>query len=148
MTFWKETMWRLVILLTIVLSVDCVVVGQIQDAQLTGDDNEAWFNQTREQCICEMVKSNGLILALNYFVTNQTCQFFFFNVTNIRIEFYMDCLVIYVNQSAIFNMFRKLFFHICSKIYFFLSRINNFNVTIYYYISNRLVSNSTRHVVT
>ncbi|CAF4189384.1 unnamed protein product, partial [Adineta steineri] len=59
------------------------------------------LNVTEDQCICEMIKVNGSISALNYFSTNQTCQLFRSNSSTIYIEFYLNSTFIFLNQSSI-----------------------------------------------
>ncbi|CAF4263481.1 unnamed protein product, partial [Adineta steineri] len=59
------------------------------------------LNVTEDQCICEMIKVNDSISALNYFSTNQTCQLFRSNMSTIFVEFYLNSTIIFLNQSSI-----------------------------------------------
>ncbi|CAF1466805.1 unnamed protein product [Adineta steineri] len=59
------------------------------------------FDVTQDQCICEMIKVNDSISALNYFSTNQTCQLFRSNISTIYIEFYSNSTFVFLNQSSI-----------------------------------------------
>ncbi|CAF0861295.1 unnamed protein product [Adineta steineri] len=59
------------------------------------------FNVTEDQCICEMIKLNDSISALNYFSTNQTCQLYRSNISTIYVEYYLNSTIIFLNQSSI-----------------------------------------------
>ncbi|CAF3764582.1 unnamed protein product, partial [Adineta steineri] len=59
------------------------------------------LNVTEDQCICEMIKVNDSISALNYFSTNQTCQLYRSNSSTIYVEFYLNSTIIFLNQSSI-----------------------------------------------
>ncbi|CAF1183323.1 unnamed protein product [Adineta steineri] len=63
--------------------------------------NNSLFNITEEQCICEMVKLNGFVSAVNYFATNETCQLFSFDISSILIAFNLNSSFLFINQSTI-----------------------------------------------
>ncbi|CAF1124276.1 unnamed protein product [Adineta steineri] len=58
-------------------------------------------NSSRENCICEMIQSNTLISAINYFSQNQTCQLFSSNNNSMIIEYQVNSTLIFINQSII-----------------------------------------------
>ncbi|CAF0932824.1 unnamed protein product [Adineta steineri] len=80
----------------------CILISKIDNNILMGNISESLWNITQNQCICEMIQSNGIISTLNYFSTNETCQLFYTNFTSILIEFDLNSTLIFMNQSAIF----------------------------------------------
>ncbi|CAF1102709.1 unnamed protein product [Adineta steineri] len=92
--------WAIVILLLFSVG-NCVRVGKIQNYIVIGVMNNSLFNITEEQCICEMVKLNGFVSALNYFATNETCQLFSFDISSILIAFNLNSSFLFINQSTI-----------------------------------------------
>jgi hypothetical protein len=68
-------MFRMMIIFSLFSVVDSGTMGLIEDYIMIGTANNSLFNITRNQCICQMIQSNELLSALNYFQTNQTCQF-------------------------------------------------------------------------
>ncbi|CAF0729126.1 unnamed protein product [Adineta steineri] len=81
---------------------NCILINKINNNILIGNISESLWNITQNQCICEMINSNGTISTSNYFSTNQTCQLFYTNFTSILIEFNLNSSLIFMNQSAIF----------------------------------------------
>jgi len=92
--------WMLIILSLFSVGVS-VNVGKIQDNIMIGVTNNSLFNVTEDQCICQMMQSNGLVSAINYFQTNQTCQLFNYNISAIFIQYYFNSSFIFINQSWI-----------------------------------------------
>jgi hypothetical protein len=80
---------------------DCIPITTIQNNIMVGMMNNMLFNITQDQCICQMIQSNDLISALNYFPSNQTCQLFHSNITSLFIEYYSNSLFLFINQSSI-----------------------------------------------
>ncbi|CAF3868456.1 unnamed protein product [Adineta steineri] len=80
----------------------CILINKIDNNILIGNISESLWNITQNQCVCEMIQSNGIISTLNYFSTNETCQLFYTNFTSILIEFDLNSSLIFMNQSAIF----------------------------------------------
>ncbi len=80
---------------------DPILITKIQDNIMVGNMNNLLFNITQDQCICEMIQSNDLISALNYFPSNQTCQLFHSNITSVFIEYYSNSFFLFINQSSI-----------------------------------------------
>jgi hypothetical protein len=80
---------------------DSILITQIQDNIMVGIMNNTLFNITQDQCICQMIQSNDLISALNYFPSNETCQLFHSNITSVFIEFYSNSVFLFINQSSI-----------------------------------------------
>jgi hypothetical protein len=68
---------------------------------MIGVTNYSLFNVTEDQCLCQMMQSNGLGSAINYFQTNQTCQLFYYNISSIFIQYYFNSSFIFINQSWI-----------------------------------------------
>ncbi|CAF0940196.1 unnamed protein product [Adineta steineri] len=68
---------------------------------MIGNVKYSLFNQTYDQCICEMSKLNGLVSALNYFSSNQTCQLFDYNISSVLIKRSLNSTFIFINQSSI-----------------------------------------------
>ncbi|CAF1040312.1 unnamed protein product [Adineta ricciae] len=58
-------------------------------------------NTTQNQCICEMAKLSGSILALNYFQINNTCQLFILNNNSLVVQYYSNSSVVFYNQSFV-----------------------------------------------
>ncbi|CAF1172860.1 unnamed protein product [Adineta steineri] len=79
-----------------------ILISKIDNNILIGNISEALWNVTQNQCICEMIQSNGIISTLNYFSTNQTCQLFYTNDSSILIESNVNSSLIFTNQSATF----------------------------------------------
>ncbi|CAF0810347.1 unnamed protein product [Adineta steineri] len=79
-----------------------IFISKIDNNILIGNISESLWNVTQNQCICEMIQSNGIISTLNYFATNQTCQLFYTNDSSIIIESNVNSSLIFMNQSAIF----------------------------------------------
>ncbi|CAF4191357.1 unnamed protein product [Adineta steineri] len=88
-----------------ILSLFCVCnsipITKIQNIIIVGNMYNNLFNVTEDQCICEMIKVNDSISALNYFSTNQTCQLYRSNISTIYVEFYLNSTIIFLNQSSI-----------------------------------------------
>jgi hypothetical protein len=80
---------------------DSILITTIQNNIMVGTMNNVLFNITQDQCICQMIQSNDLISALNYFPSNQTCQLFHSNITTVFIEYYSNSLFLFINQSSI-----------------------------------------------
>ena len=56
-------------------------INQIQQARLIADVSKTIFNQSQQQCICQMIPSLSFMFALNYFAdkSNMAIVFFQFN---------------------------------------------------------------------
>jgi hypothetical protein len=80
---------------------DSFNIGKIPDHIMTGVTNYSLFNVTEDQCICQMIQWNGLVSAVNYFQTNQTCQLFNYNISSIFIQWNFNSSFIFINQSWI-----------------------------------------------
>jgi hypothetical protein len=76
-------------------------IGKIQDHIMIGVTNNSLFNLTENQCLCQMMQSNELASAVNYFQTNQTCQLFNYNISLIFIQYDFNSSFIFINQSWI-----------------------------------------------
>ncbi|CAF1417266.1 unnamed protein product [Adineta steineri] len=93
--------WMIVIILSLFSIGDCISIGKIEDYIMIDIINSTLLNISREKCICELVKSNELVSALNYFEANQTCQLFYSNKNSILIQFYINSSLTFINQSSI-----------------------------------------------
>ncbi len=91
----------MIVILSLFYVGESVRVGKIDDFIMMGNTYNLLFNLTCKQCICQMITSNGWISALNYFLTNQTCQLFNYNASSILIQYYFNASLIFINQSAI-----------------------------------------------
>jgi len=80
---------------------DSILITKIQDNIMVGIMNNTLFDISQDQCICQMIQSNDLISALNYFPSNETCQLFHSNITSVFIEFYSNSFFLFINQSSI-----------------------------------------------
>ncbi|CAF0966908.1 unnamed protein product [Adineta ricciae] len=96
------------VLLTFLSLAHCIPLNQIQQARLIANVSRTLFNQSQQDCICQMISSLQSISALNYCSSNQTCQLFSSNLTLIDLDLDVGWIVIYTDQSLIANMFRKL----------------------------------------
>ncbi|CAF1071552.1 unnamed protein product [Adineta ricciae] len=68
---------------------------------MIGTANKSLLNVTKNECICEMMKTNALLSGLNYFSTNGTCQLFYSNNNSAIIEFNSNSNFMFLNFSAI-----------------------------------------------
>ncbi|CAF4281370.1 unnamed protein product, partial [Adineta steineri] len=91
----------LIFILSLFSVCNSILIAKVQGYIIVGDMYKNLFNITKDQCICEMIKVNDLISALNYFPINQTCQLFRSNMSTIYIEFYSNSTLIFLNQSSI-----------------------------------------------
>lgn len=91
----------LLVILSAFSSINSIRIGKIENNIIIGITNNSLINLTRDQCICEMIESNELIFAVNYFQLNQTCQLFSTNITSILIQFNLNSSFIFLNQSTI-----------------------------------------------
>ncbi len=91
----------MIIIFSLFSVVDSGTMGLIEDYIMIGTANNSLFNITRNQCICQMIQSNELLSALNYFQTNQTCQLFSSNKNSILIQFSSNSSFIFINESSI-----------------------------------------------
>jgi hypothetical protein len=94
-------MFWLVIILSLFSVGNSHNIGKIQDNIMIGVTNYSLFNVTEHQCICQMMQWNGLVSAINYFQTNQTCQLFNYNISSIFIQYNFNSSFIFINQSWI-----------------------------------------------
>jgi hypothetical protein len=97
----QHKMFWLVIILSLFSAGNSVSIGKIQDYIMIGVNNYSLFNVTENQCLCQMMQSNGLGSAINHFQTNQTCQLFYYNISSIFIQYYFNSSFIFINQSWI-----------------------------------------------
>ena len=94
-------MFWMLIILSLFPIIESVKVGKIKDSIMVGMISKSLVNLTFDQCICEMVESNELISALNYFQINQTCHLFSSNTTSISIRFNADSTFVFINLTSI-----------------------------------------------
>ncbi|CAF4234331.1 unnamed protein product [Adineta steineri] len=94
-------MFCLIFFLSLFSVCNSILIAKVQGYTIVGDMYKNLFNVTENQCICEMIKVNDSISALNYFSTNQTCQLFRSNISTIYIEFYSNSFFLFLNQSSI-----------------------------------------------
>jgi hypothetical protein len=97
----EKTMFWMIVVLSLFFAGDSVKIGKIQNAIVISIINNSLSNITGDQCICQMMKSNELLSAVNYFQINQTCQLYSSNITSVTIEFNLYSDFIFVNQSLI-----------------------------------------------
>ncbi len=88
-------------ILLLVSTGDSIRIGKIDNYIMIGIANNPLLNITQNECICQMVRLNGLISAMNYFQTNTTCQLYSSNITSVVIEFNLNSSFIFINQSFI-----------------------------------------------
>ncbi|CAF3958631.1 unnamed protein product, partial [Adineta steineri] len=94
-------MFCLIFFLSLFSICNSIVIAKVQNHIIVDDMYNTLFDVTQDQCICEMIKVNDTISALNYFPTNQTCQLFRSNISTIYIEFYSNSTFVFLNQSSI-----------------------------------------------
>ncbi|CAF1159758.1 unnamed protein product [Adineta steineri] len=94
-------MFWILVILSLFFVGESVRLGKIDDYFVIGNTSNTLIHITEEQCICQMVKLNGLIIGANYFQINDTCQLFIYNNNAILIEFNLDSSFLFINQSAI-----------------------------------------------
>jgi hypothetical protein len=83
-------MFGIIVLLSLFPVLNSIQIGKIQNNIMIGIANNTLYNLTLNQCICQMITTNQLISALNYFQTNNTCQLFYSNTNTIEFEFFAD----------------------------------------------------------
>jgi hypothetical protein len=94
-------MFGIIAILSLFSVTQSIQIGTIENNIIIGITYNTLFNLTRDQCICQMIKTNQQISALNYFQTNNTCQLFYPNTTSILIQFSLNSTLIFINQSSI-----------------------------------------------
>ncbi|CAF0736736.1 unnamed protein product [Adineta steineri] len=94
-------MFRLIFILSLFCVCNAILITKIQNIIIVGNIYNNLFNVTENQCICEMIKANDAISALNYFSANQTCQLYRSNSSTIYVEFSLNSTIIFLNQSSI-----------------------------------------------
>ncbi|UJR11222.1 hypothetical protein I4U23_015404 [Adineta vaga] len=100
-------LWIIIVL----LSFSCIhsaIIGKIENYILSNVVTQSLLNQTRDQCLCQMMNFNTLISAINYFSQNQTCQLFSSNNNSITIQYQMNSTLIFINQSTISIQINKV----------------------------------------
>ncbi|CAF1283191.1 unnamed protein product [Adineta ricciae] len=78
-----------------------MIVGKVESYIYIGIQQNVLNNITLATCMCQMMRSNGLVSGLNYFYPNNTCQLFSFNISLLSIQFYANSSFRFVNQSFI-----------------------------------------------
>lgn len=91
-------MFGLIVLLTFTVTVESVGIGTIIDQRMTGNALHSFSNISSEQCICEMIEAN--LFAVNYYLTNNTCEVFDYNGSSVQVQFNANGLFTFVNQSS------------------------------------------------
>ncbi|CAF1383564.1 unnamed protein product [Adineta ricciae] len=92
-------MFQAYILFSVISFANCILLGKIDNFVIIGAADETILNITRNQCICEMIQSNYSTSAFNYYSNNQTCQLFYSNITFIYVQYQLNTLILFVNQS-------------------------------------------------
>ncbi|CAF1003793.1 unnamed protein product [Adineta steineri] len=94
-------MFWLIFILLLFSACNAIRITKIQNIIIVGNIYNTLLNVTEDQCICEMIKVNDAICALNYFSTNQTCQLYRSNSSTIFVEFHLNSTIIFLYQSSI-----------------------------------------------
>ena len=92
--------WK-IIFLSLFSVANSMSIGRIDNCSQIADMSVLVFNVTQDECICRMIHSNGSKFALNYFSTNRTCQLFESSVIWITLQFDVNSIFAFLNQSAI-----------------------------------------------
>ena len=85
----------------------CILLNKLDNIQIVNNAYQTLYYKTQDECVCEMMKSNGTKLTLNYLSTNQTCLLFHSNLTTFAVQLNLNYTVIYTNEFALVAMFRK-----------------------------------------
>ena len=94
-------MFWMIVILSLFSVADSIRIGKIENNIMIGIINSSLLNVTRDQCICQMINSNELISAANYFQSNKTCQLFSYNITSVLITFNANATFLFINQTSI-----------------------------------------------
>ena len=94
-------MFWIVVILSLFSIADSIGIAKIENYVMIGNVNKVLVNISQSQCICEMIKSNQTISALNYLSLNQTCQVFYTNGSSIVVGYNLNSTLMFVNQSSI-----------------------------------------------
>jgi hypothetical protein len=95
----EKTMFWMIVVLSLFFAGDSVKIGKIQNTIVIDIINNSLSNITGDQCICQMMKSNELLSAVNYFQINQTCQLYSSNMTSVTVQFYLySILYLLINR--------------------------------------------------
>ncbi|CAF1333775.1 unnamed protein product [Adineta ricciae] len=80
-------MFCIIAILSLFPIVQSVYIGKMENNTMVATINTTLVNVTLEQCTCALLLTlnQSLIVALNYFHMNQTCQLFSYNSTSIWI---------------------------------------------------------------
>ena len=92
-------MLRTYIFVSIISSMNCALLTEIDNFIMIGNADAIFVNKTRNECICKMINSNSSIAALNYYPNNQTCQLFSSRITSIYVQLNPNATLLYLNQS-------------------------------------------------
>lgn len=82
-------------------------LNKVVNFRITADPYQVLLNRTENECICEMMSSSQMMSTLNYFLSNQTCQLFYSNLTIFDLEWNMNCTLIYTYQSILASSLGK-----------------------------------------
>ena len=96
-----KSMFWLTIVLSLILLINSSKIGVIDNYIMISTIESVLSNLTREQCVCGMIRSNTVLMAINYFSQNQTCQQLSSNTTSILIGYKANATFIFINQSMI-----------------------------------------------
>jgi hypothetical protein len=91
----------LVMMLSLLSTMDAIRIGQVKARIMVGISDRTVLNISEDQCICQMAKLNGPIVALNYFQTNRTCQLFISENSSLVVQYYSNSSFLFINQSTI-----------------------------------------------
>ena len=94
-------MFGAVLMFSLFFTTDSIQIGKIENRILMGISTQLLSNTTQNQCICEMAKLSGSILAMNYFQINNTCQLFIPNNNSLVVQYYSNSSVLFYNQSFV-----------------------------------------------
>ncbi|UJR29737.1 hypothetical protein I4U23_017285 [Adineta vaga] len=95
-------MFWIIFIFSLFSTIDSIRIGKIEDRIMIGIiSNNFLFNISKIECICQMMKLNGTIIALNYFQINNTCQLFISNNNSFLIQYNSNSSFIFINQSSI-----------------------------------------------
>ena len=94
-------MLSIVIILSLSAIADCVKLGKADNYIMIGNINRTLVNVTIDQCKCEMLQLNGPICALNYFLTNQSCQVLCSYTNAIQVQYQSYSTLLFFNRSLI-----------------------------------------------
>ena len=111
-------------------------LNKVNNFRIIADQYQVLLNKTENECICEVISSNQMISTLNYFLTNQTCQLFYSNLTTFNIEWNMNWSLVYTYESILVSNLGK--FIVCVFLCLLFLLVFVLSLEICFFFQNRI----------